>query len=100
MGEITVQIGGRGYPLACRDGEEPHLTELARHLQAKADELHGALGTMSEPRLLLMAGILVADELFEQRKGNGPPPADLSRFEALAKRVETLAAMLERNRTP
>ena len=48
---------------------------------------------MSEPRLLLMAGILVADELFEMRKG--APAPDLSRFEALAKRVEALADAAE-----
>ena len=59
MGQISVNIGGRSYPLACGDGEEAHLTELAEHLQRKADELTGALGTMSEPRLLLMAGKLM-----------------------------------------
>jgi cell division protein ZapA len=94
MAQITVQIGGRGYPLACRDGEEGHLRELAAHLQRKADELAGTLGTMSEPRLLLMAGILVADELSEMRK-TGPAP-DLTRFEALAAKVEALADSLDR----
>jgi|JI6StandDraft_1071083.scaffolds.fasta_scaffold113717_3 cell division protein ZapA len=96
MGQISVNIGGRSYPLACGDGEEAHLTELAEHLQRKADELTGALGTMSEPRLLLMAGILVADELFEVRKKNGAPdPAELARFAKLAARAEALAAAIE-----
>lgn len=93
MAQIDVQIGGRSYPLACRDGEEAHLTALAAHLQSKADELGQALGTMSEPRLLLMAGILVADELSELRKASGQP--DLGRLEALAARAEALAASLE-----
>lgn len=96
MGQINVSIGGRSYPLACGDGEEAHLTALAEHLQRKADELTGALGTMSEPRLLLMAGILIADELFEVRKKNGAPdPAELIKFERLAARAEALANALE-----
>jgi len=93
MAQIDVTIGGRSYPLACRDGEETHLAALAAHLQSKADELASALGTMSEPRLLLMAGILVADELSEVRKAGGHP--DLSRLEALAARAEALATAVE-----
>jgi cell division protein ZapA len=96
MGQINVTIGGRSYPLACGDGEEAHLTALAEHLQRKAEELTGALGTMSEPRLLLMAGILVADELFEIRRKSGTPdPSELIRFEQLAARAEALANALE-----
>ena len=93
MAQIDVTIAGRTYPLACRDGEEAHLASLAGQLQAKADELANALGTMSEPRLLLMAGILVADELSELRKAGGQP--DLARLEALATRAEAMAAALE-----
>lgn len=93
MASVSVTIGGRTYPLACRDGEETHLTALAQHLQDKADELGAALGTLSEPRLLLMAGILVADELFELRKASGQP--DLTALAALAARVEALADAAE-----
>ena len=91
--DVDVAIGGRSYRLTCRDGEETHLRALAAHLQSKAEELGTALGNLSEPRLLLMAGILVADELFELRKA-GPQP-DLTRFEALASRVEAMASGLE-----
>lgn len=89
MGQVTVRIAGRGYPLSCRDGEEPHLEALAALLAAKADELTAAIGTMSEPRLLLMAGLQVADELFEARKGGGAAPA--ADYAALLARVEALA---------
>ena len=93
MAALTVKIGGRSYPLACRDGEEAHLTALAQHLQDKADELGTTLGTLSEPRLLLMAGILVADELFELRKASGAP--DLSVLAALAAQAEAMADAAE-----
>jgi cell division protein ZapA len=100
MGQINVQIGGRSYALACRDGEEPRLSRLAGHLSRKAEDLASTLGQMSEPRLLLMAGILVADELFELREApNGaPPPADpriSEALERLVQRVEALAESLE-----
>ncbi len=101
MGQVNVQIGGRSYSLACGDGEETHLAGLASHLDRKTTELQAALGQMSEPRLLLMAGILIADELHELRSGKGPvaQPADDSALVALAERVERLAAALENEAT-
>lgn len=101
MGQINVTVGGRSYPLACRDGEEERLTKLAQHLARKADDLSAALGQMSEPRLLLMAGILVADELHELRENQAvPQPAgsDSAIVDALlraAERIERLADTLE-----
>lgn len=100
MGQINVEIGGRTYGLACRDGEEARLTRLAGHLARKAEELAGTLGQMSEPRLLLMAGILVTDELFDLREAPGGAQAanDARLGEAigrLAQRVESLAESLE-----
>lgn len=94
MAEVVVRVGGRAYPLSCRAGEEAHLTELARVLDAKAAEVGGALGATGEARLLLMAGLLVADDLLGARAG-GPPPVDLDRLAALAARAEALAAALE-----
>lgn len=99
MGQVNVQIDGRSYAVACRDGEEPRLTRLAGHLNRKAEELSATLGQMSEPRMLLMAGLLVADELFELREGpSGAPSADprlAEAFERLAERIEALATRLE-----
>lgn len=93
MGQVTVQIAGRSYKLLCRDGEEDHLTALAGHIEGKAADLTAALGAMSEPRLLLMAGLQVADELFEARKGSPVRPDD--EFAALLARVEALADMVD-----
>ena len=93
MGQVRVSIGGRAYPLSCGDGEEAHIASLTAHLAAKADELTAAIGTMSEPRLLLMAGLQVADELFAAR--NGGAVADDPRYAALVARVEALAAALD-----
>lgn len=97
MGQVNVTIGGRSYRLACRDGEEPHLTSLAEHLSRRADELSEALGQMSEPRLLLMAGIMVTDELFDARRSAGEDDTDAQLAE-LADRIEAVARSLEQER--
>ena len=98
MGQINVTIGGRSYPLACRDGEEERLTKLAAHVDAKAADLAGALGQMSEPRLLLMSAILIADEYFETRERD-PGAGEVIAINALDKaaaRIEAIATALEK----
>jgi cell division protein ZapA len=95
MGQVTVEIGGRTYPLSCRDGGEPHLMALAAGIAAKADKLTSQLGQMSESRLLLMAALMIADELHEAQQGHfGAAPPD-PRLEALVARAEALAASLQ-----
>ena len=95
MGNVIVDIGGRNYPLSCRDGDEPHLNALAAGIAEKAEKLTGQLGQMSEPRLLLMAALMIADELHEAKKGHfGAVPAD-PRLVALVARAEALATSLQ-----
>ena len=97
MGKVTVTVGGRAYGLSCADGEEDHLAALGAHLAARADDLTAAIGSMSEPRLLLMAGLQIADELFAAR-GSGAEATgggtDDPRYAALLARVEALATSL------
>jgi cell division protein ZapA len=95
MGQVNVTVGGRAYSLACADGEEAHLASLAAHLDRKAGDLQSALGQVSEPRMLLMIGILVADELFELRSGKAPPPPADDGLDGIAARLERLAETLE-----
>ncbi len=98
MGQIHVKVGGHSYPLACRDGEENRLNRLAALLDEKTRELTTALGPMSEPRMLLMAGILIADELLDLRENRKPEPSAEEAaqiIEAAAEQVENLASYLE-----
>lgn len=103
MGQVTVDIGGRAYSLSCRDGDEDHLIALGAGIAAKADGLTRSLGAMSEPRLLLMAALMVADELHEVRNGHGsaaqvvapiPDVAAEAQLAAVLDRAERLAARL------
>jgi cell division protein ZapA len=106
MASVELEIASRKYQLACRDGEEAHLRSVAAIVDKKARDAGAALGTMTEARQLLFASLLLADEIEEQRAGNGPasaePPAQpeidpivADALERLAERIEMLAERLE-----
>lgn len=101
MASVDIEIAGRFYPVACRDGEEAHLRSLAGHVDRKAREAASALGSMGESRQLLFASLLLADELNETRAGNAPAaqaqsdPAIADALERLAQRMEKIAEQLE-----
>ena len=63
MAEVDVTVNGCVYRIACKDGEEGHLLHLSEHLNQHATELANTLGNVGEARLMLMAGLLVGDEL-------------------------------------
>ena len=67
MGEVFLTLNGRSYRLACRDGEERRLEELARYVEQKFDSLAAEFGQIGESRLLMMSAIMIADELFDAR---------------------------------
>jgi len=62
---VNVMVNGRAYTIACDDGEEDHLKELAAHVDAKAREVLGSVGQVGDQRMLLMAALLIADEHHE-----------------------------------
>jgi cell division protein ZapA len=99
MAEVDVIIAGRPYKVACRDGEEDTLRAAARLVDAKSQEALAGLGTLSEARQLLFAGLLLADQLIDQRPEAaapaGPDPQLAARAEQLARRLESLAEHLE-----
>jgi len=62
---VNVMVNQRAYTIACDDGEEEHLRDLASHVDSKVRELLGSVGQVGDTRLLLMAALLIADEHFE-----------------------------------
>ncbi len=59
---VNVMVNGRAYTIACDEGEEDHLRDLAGIVDAKAREVLGSVGQVGDTRLLLMAALLIADE--------------------------------------
>ena len=99
MAEINLTIAGRSYQVGCRPGEEENLVAAARMVDAKSREALAGLGTLSESRQLLFASLLLADQLLEkpgvQAAVDAVDPTLAPRIEALAERIELLAASLE-----
>ncbi|AOZ69684.1 cell division protein ZapA [Rhodobacter xanthinilyticus] len=62
MPEVKVTIGGRDFDVACQQGEEHFLRAAAGMLDTEAQVIMGQIGRMPESRMLLMAGLMLADK--------------------------------------
>jgi cell division protein ZapA len=103
MAEVELTIAGRPYRVACRNGEEENLRTAGALVDAKSREALSGLGTLSESRQLLFAGLLLADQLIDQEPGAAAPAAApapdaelAGRAERLAERLESIADALEK----
>jgi len=65
MAHVTVSINGRQYRMACEDGQEDHLNRLAGEFNQRVEQLRGNFGEIGDHRLLVMAALMVSDELNE-----------------------------------
>jgi cell division protein ZapA len=65
MSQVSVTINGRQFRMACEDGQEGHLMNLARELENRIGGLRNKFGEIGDTRLTVMAAITVADELAE-----------------------------------
>jgi cell division protein ZapA len=98
MGQVSVTINGRDYDIACADGEEDHVSDLAAQVSARVDQLADNVGQLGEARMLLMACLVLADELKEGNSGSsaaaGGNAAEL--LDAASERIELIAQRLEK----
>ena len=62
MPEVTIHIGGRDFDVSCQEGEESFLHAAAKMLDDEARVLSDQIGRMPEARMLLMAGLMLADK--------------------------------------
>ena len=62
MPEVPIQIGGRTFNVACQEGEEHFLHAAASLLDNEAKALMDQIGRLPESRMLLMAGLMLADK--------------------------------------
>jgi cell division protein ZapA len=104
VAQVTVSINGRNFDIACDDGQEQRVAALAHEIDRRIAELARSVGQVGENRLLLMAGLIIADELAEARdrvtrleadRAGDQGEAELTdRLDRLASRVEAIAARL------
>ena len=108
MPTLEVTINGRRHQLQCAEGEEARLRRLAVYVDARVAELAKQHGQVGDARLLVLASLLIADELSDAydeikrlksavdaqtREGEEQAAAAMDR---LAVRLEQLAAALQR----
>src|SRR6478752_3909035 len=90
---VNVMVNGRAYTIACDDGEEAHLKELAAHVDEKAREVLASVGQVGDARMLLMAALLIADEQHElSGKTAGVSDGDRHSLHLRAEQAESAAA--------
>lgn len=104
MPQVTVTVNGRPYAVACDPGEEPRIRELARLVDAKVENFARQSPRGGEARLLMLAALVLADELTEASakredqnavRPRAEDPALADALERLAHRIEVVAQRLE-----
>jgi cell division protein ZapA len=68
MGQVSVTLNGRTYRLECGEGEESHLIALSEYLGSHVESMKHKFGQVGDDRLILMASLMVTDELWEARR--------------------------------
>ena len=82
MPEVTIHIGGRAFEVSCQEGEESSLQSAAKMLDDEAQVLSDQIGRMPEARMLLMAGLMLADKTAAVEDKIGVVEARLAEREA------------------
>ncbi len=116
MAQVSITINGRSYLVACDDGQEDHLLALGGYIDEKVQQMAeqaGAAGPVGGSRLLVLAALVIADELYEAQReletGGGRSGADdaagavpsgtrdeaVAVLEGCARRIDDLAAGLQ-----
>ena len=91
MAQVTLSVNGRPYVVGCEDGQEAHLTELAKLFDTQVRQVSQDVGQLGETRLFLMAALLLADELSDLRGRVSGVEADHARLQAEAGSAESRA---------
>lgn len=115
MAQVTIRINGYAYTVGCQDGEEQHLMAMAGEVERRIDSIKAVAGQSGESRMLVMAALLMADDLYEtertlkeaqkqadaaaraaaQAAQTAADPKLGRRLSRLARRAEEIAAGLE-----
>ena len=99
MPQVTLTVSGTPYQFSCRDGEEKRLQDLASLIDAKVRVLTGSMGRVGDAKLLLMAGLLLLDEMGDDpstvRLSDSDISAHVSAIDSLTAEIDNIAASLK-----
>jgi cell division protein ZapA len=108
VAHVNLTVNGRPFAVTCDDGQEARIRRLGEYVDAKIAEFVRSVGQVGEARLLLLAALVIPDELADanealRQERNGVHEAAASAavdaaangIHGLAQRVEAIAARLE-----
>ncbi len=104
MAQVDVSVNGQSYRIACEDGQEDRLVDLAALVDEKVLDLVNQIGQVGSNRLLVMAALIIADELVDLKNeaGSSQERADNSNqqdavlaLQEITKRIENIADQVE-----
>ena len=105
MAQVNVSVNGQSYRIACEDGQEDRLIDLATMVDEKVLELVNQIGQVGSNRLLVMAALIIADELvdlkneagsLQEQKDNTNQQDTVLALQEITKRIENIADQVER----
>jgi cell division protein ZapA len=67
MAQVTIRINGYTYSVGCEDGQETHLEQMAGEIEQRIASIRAIGGQSGEAKLLMLAALLLADELHDTR---------------------------------
>lgn len=107
MAEVSVAIHGKTYGIACDDGQEKRVQDLARYVDVRLREIAGAGAASNESHLLVLTALVMADEVFDMKSNGGAAPVDerlseddeqmiVDAINHLAARIDSVADRLQK----
>ena len=104
MAQVDVSVNGQSYRIACEDGQEDRLVDLAALVDEKVLDLVNQIGQVGSNRLLVMAALIIADELVDLKNEAGSPQEledntnkqdTVLALQEITKRIENIADQVE-----
>ncbi len=65
MAQVSVKVNGYVYNVGCEDGQEAHLLAMAQQVETRIDSIKALGGVTGETQLLMLASLLMADEIHD-----------------------------------
>ena len=97
MAQVDITVNNQNFLIACEDGQEDRLMDLSKIVDDKVGELAAQVGQVGQTRLLVMAALVIADELVDLREtvkltpGQNSDDKAVACIEELSKRIEKIA---------
>jgi len=104
LAQVDLLVNGQSYRIACEDGQEDRLVDLAAMVDEKVSELVNQIGQVGSNRLLVMAALIIADELVDLKNETGSsqePDASAQQentvlvLREITKRIENIADQVD-----